>query len=75
MWNRTYQILGSSVVLNAKGDRESDWSVGDFNKDTGRFEVSFKSALPHMVSQLGQNVNDSNPAASYTLKTPSFGIR
>ncbi|XP_055354456.1 atrial natriuretic peptide receptor 3-like [Paramacrobiotus metropolitanus] len=40
MWNRTFNLEGKRIVMNANGDRESDYSIAQMDYSTGQFQVS-----------------------------------
>ncbi|XP_055348511.1 atrial natriuretic peptide receptor 1-like [Paramacrobiotus metropolitanus] len=38
MWNRTFNLEGKRIVMNANGDRESDYSIAQMDYSTGQFQ-------------------------------------
>ena len=39
MWNRTFHGIMGNVSMDANGDRDTDYSLLDYNRETDRFEV------------------------------------
>lgn len=39
MWNRTFPSIAGNAIIDKNGDRHADYSLLDYNPESGQFEV------------------------------------